>query len=152
MSEQKRAFIICPVRGEGSIYRWKALCIRDVLVTEGWEVYYPPSDTDQDSGELEICEQNYNAMCLADVVIVAWDGKSQGCLFDLGMAFALGKEIETIPGAFPPYNETEKAFENFVYLYIAEQAGEKLDQWAKNKQAEKEYNERNLRHGFQAVL
>lgn len=45
------------------------------------------------------------------MVFVIWDGKSQGCLFDLGMAFAMHKPVGVI--ALPGPTE-EKSFQNMI--------------------------------------
>lgn len=64
------------------------------LGEDGWDVYWPSRDTDQaDAIGLKICDANRNAIESADRVFVIWDGKSTGCLFDLGMAWALRKPI-----------------------------------------------------------
>src|SRR5690348_9799883 len=92
-----KSFLICPVRGidpathEETVRR---------LEGEGYVVHWPPRDTDQiDDTGLRICRDNMAAIAAADVVHVIWDGKSQGCLFDLGVAFALAKRI--IPVTLP---------------------------------------------------
>ena len=55
--------------------------------------YIPGRDTPQTHGE-EILQRNYDAMvrCEGDVYVV-WDGSSLGTVFDMGMAYALGKTI-----------------------------------------------------------
>lgn len=88
-----RMFLICPVRGHDP----KELeSIVDELEKEYW-VYFPPRDTNQiDHTGYRICQDNLRAIKAADVVGIVWDGKSQGVLFDAGMAFALGKKIKVI--------------------------------------------------------
>jgi nucleoside 2-deoxyribosyltransferase len=87
------------------------------LESQGNKVYYPSQDTDQhDFTGLRICEDNRRAMKDADIVYVIWDGKSQGCLFDLGMAFAMKKKIRTITGYFPSMSKG-KSFQNMVYKW-----------------------------------
>ena len=55
--------------------------------------YIPGRDTPQTTGE-EILQANYEAMRdSADTVYVIWDGQSMGTLFDMGMAYAMGKTI-----------------------------------------------------------
>lgn len=77
----------------------------------------PPHDTDQqDDTGLRICRDNLQAIKEADVVHIIWDGKSQGSLFDLGVAFALGKRI--IPLELPPATEG-KSFQNMVRAWAA---------------------------------
>lgn len=50
-------------------------------------------------------------MSKADVVHFVWDGISQGCLFDLGMAFAMQKKIIVI--SVPDLTDG-KSFQNMV--------------------------------------
>lgn len=105
----RRAFLICPVRGHSSK---ETARIVQQLEGEGWQVHWPHRDTDQDDPTgYKICQQNHQAIKDADTVFVIWDGDSQGCLFDLGMAFALGKPIKVL--ALP--NPTEgKSFQNMM--------------------------------------
>ena len=104
-----KTFLICPVRGHDPA---ELQSIVDKLESEGWQVHYPPRDTNQDDPTgYNICEQNFFAIKHADVVHVIWDGKSQGCLFDLGMAFALTKRI--VPISLPDQTEG-KSFQNMV--------------------------------------
>ena len=92
-----KSFLICPVRG---VSQSANLELVEQLEKEGFSVYYPARDTDQDDPTgLEICEANRLAIVEADVVHFSWDGQSQGCLFDLGVAFSLGKNI--IPLSLP---------------------------------------------------
>jgi hypothetical protein len=107
-----KTFLICPVRGKDPA-TYAAIVAR--LETEGWTVHWPPRDTDQnDPVGLDICTRNRSAIAAADVVHVVWDGQSQGCLFDLGMAFALGKRI--VPVELPPAT-TGKSFQNMVRVW-----------------------------------
>jgi nucleoside 2-deoxyribosyltransferase len=72
----------------------KARELADGLRAQGHEVYVPGIQTKQDTDELTICTANREAMSAADEVRVIWDGTSHGVIFDLGMAFALGKPIK----------------------------------------------------------
>jgi len=103
------AFLICPVRGHDPDEL--AELVAD-LESQGYKVHWPPRDTDQDDTTgLRICRDNLAAISKADVVFFYWDGKSQGSLFDLGMAFALDKKV--IPISLPPATEG-KSFQNMV--------------------------------------
>src|SRR5262245_6581602 len=104
-----RTFLICPVRGrDPSVFA--ATVSR--LEADGYAVHWPPRDTNQDDATgLRICRDNAAAIVAADVVHVIWDGESQGCLFDLGVAFALGKRL--IPLHLPPPT-AGKSFQNMV--------------------------------------
>jgi|SRR5580704_8888727 nucleoside 2-deoxyribosyltransferase len=112
------AYLICPVRGKDS----RAYAdVVEKLESEGKTVYWPARDTDQgDITGYRICESNAAAIERADVVYVVWDGKSEGCLFDLGIAFALRKPI--IPIDIPPPTST-KSFQNMI------------SEWARNHSA-----------------
>jgi nucleoside 2-deoxyribosyltransferase len=102
-------YLISPVRGKD------ARAYADVvekLEAEGNTVYWPARDTDQsDVTGYRICENNTAAIQRADVVYVIWDGKSEGCLFDLGVAFALRKRI--VPVDIPAPTPT-KSFQNMI--------------------------------------
>jgi len=104
-----KTFLICPVRG---VDPEKTRHYVERIESEGFDVYWPPRDTNQkDDTGLRICRDNAAAIFSADVVHFVWDGKSQGCLFDLGVAFALGKKI--IPIDMPEKTEG-KSFQNMV--------------------------------------
>lgn len=104
-----KAFLICPVRG-ADLDKSKQYVLD--LEKAGWDVHWPPRDTDQnDDTGLRICQDNLRAIKLADVVFVYWDGKSQGCLFDLGLAFALDKPLVVINA---PVITTGKSFQNMM--------------------------------------
>ncbi|MFA5238345.1 MAG: hypothetical protein WC476_01380 [Phycisphaerae bacterium] len=84
------------------------------LESKGNVVHYPPRDTNQeDITGYNICWDHFEAMESCDEVHVAWDGKSQGCLFDLGMAFALNKKVIVIEGYFPEATEG-KSYQSMV--------------------------------------
>ena len=124
---KKKAFIIHPVRGISEEYAEK---IREQIafLRQEYDIYDPSIDTDQsDPIGLNICKQNRKAIEEADIVIIMWDSKSQGCLFDIGMAFALRKEIRIVDGYFPSlYNQPAgKSFVRMIWAWEAEQnAGE----------------------------
>ena len=104
-----KTFLICPVRGHDLS---ETQSIVDNLESNGWAVHWPPRDTDQnDPIGYQICTANMEAIKAADVLHLVWDGVSQGCLFDLGIAFALGKKV--IPILLPPKTDG-KSFQNMV--------------------------------------
>ncbi len=107
-----KTFLICPVRGHK---KEETIDIVINLEKEGYDVHWPPRDTNQnDNIGLNICNDNLNAIKSSDVVHIVWDGNSQGCLFDLGMAFALGKKV--IPISLPIPTEG-KSFQNMINEY-----------------------------------
>ena len=88
-----KIFVIHPVRNLSPEWRDGLTKYVETLEERGHEVYFPIRDTEQnDRTGLNICCQNRKAIQEADEVHIAWDGKSQGCLFDLGMAFAFEKD------------------------------------------------------------
>lgn len=104
-----KSFLICPVRGVEISHSQRYY---ETLLKEGWDVHWPHIHTDQDDETgLRICADNARAIYAADVVHFIWDGKSQGCLFDLGIAFALNKCV--IPLELPQPTEG-KSFQNMV--------------------------------------
>lgn len=112
-----KTFLICPVRGvspaetEGFVKQLEA---------DGYTVHWPPRDTNQDDATgYRICSDNMAAIAASDVVHVVWDGNSQGCLFDLGVAFALGKRVT--PLRMPPPTEG-KSFQNMVAHWASKAA------------------------------
>lgn len=121
MKYQYKFFLICPVRGISEEYKNG---IEEVVIEheQFGPVYWPYRDTDQKASSLAICEQNLAAMRDSEIVLFAWDGKSQGCLFDLGMAFVLNKCVKPIRGYVPPRSAT-KSFQNFVYELAGWQEG-----------------------------
>ena len=90
------------------------------LEAEDWSVHWPPRDTNQsDPVGLTICAENRAAILAADAVHVVWDGQSQGCLFDLGMAFALGKPVYVIQ---LPALTAGKSFQNMITAWAKKSA------------------------------
>ena len=89
-----KTFLIGPVRGKAGDFLEGQV---KTLVANGFSVYWPARDTDQnDDTGFRICSDNLGAIKSADCVHIYWDGQSQGSLFDLGMAFALGKPVHVV--------------------------------------------------------
>jgi len=112
--------IICPVRNLSA--EWKDGLLRYTLALEreGHTVHLPFRDTEQqDRTGFNICTDHAEKMLAADEVHVAYDGKSEGWLFDLGMAFALGKPIMPITGYFPSPDNRGKSYTNMVWDWNA---------------------------------
>lgn len=109
----KKVFLIRPVMGITPEYADAIQQQREYL-EKSYEVYDPIRDTPQDISSLDICTSNYVAIDRADIVFFIWDGKSKGCLFDLGMAFALNKDIRPVTGYFPNMSKG-KSFANLVH-------------------------------------
>jgi hypothetical protein len=113
---RKKTVLISPIRDLSIVPRMEIYAIADELEAEGWEVYCPLWDTEQceDPDGLWICSDNRAAIRLANAVHVIWDGESQGVLFDLGMAFALGKPLYIIE---IPEKTDGKSFQNMMYKW-----------------------------------
>ena len=109
-----KIFLACPVRNISDEYRESIERLVAQLEAEGHQVHYPLRDTDQQAFELQICSDNRQAIENADVVYVIWDGKSQGVLFDLGMAFALRKPVHAVIG-YMPKATNGKSFQNMIF-------------------------------------
>jgi hypothetical protein len=105
----------------------------------GWDVHWPPRDTNQvDDTGLKICTENWVAIKDAEVVYFVWDGKSQGCLFDLGMAFAMNKMV--IPLELPEPTDG-KSFQNMVTAYKEKMFNEQFGTEALYAEYEAEFTE-----------
>ena len=105
----RKTFLICPVRGHSQS---ETESIVTNLESQGWQVHWPPRDTRQDDPTgLQICVTNREAIASAECVHVVWDGQSRGCLFDLGMAFAMKKPVTVIN--LPPAT-VGKSFQNMI--------------------------------------
>lgn len=110
-----KAFLICPVMGHD---REETAELVEWLEEMGLQVHWPHRDTDQDDPVgLQICEENRAAIEEADIVLMVWNGKSTGCLFDLGMAFGMGKPI--IPLEMPPITD-DRSFQKMAEAYYEE--------------------------------
>jgi nucleoside 2-deoxyribosyltransferase len=113
---KKKSFLISPIRGLNPKKVKVMARIARHLEKKGWKVHWPYRDTNQIdvTGGLRICQDNLKAITEADAVHVVWDGQSKGCLFDVGMAFCLGKQI--IPLVLPSLTN-EKSFQNIIWRY-----------------------------------
>lgn len=112
-----KIFLICPVRMVSETEREKIKKYVASLEESGYLVHWPERDTDQnDDIGLCICLDNRAAIAGADEIHVWWNDKSQGSLFDFGMAFALEKKIVLAnPGDVLP--TTHKSFNNVLISY-----------------------------------
>ncbi len=85
------AFLISPVRKitkkeQKAIKKW----VDDMEKNARVKIHWPQRDTNQnDPIGIRICEDNARAIFLNPTTFVWWNKKSQGSLFDLGMAFML---------------------------------------------------------------
>ena len=105
-----KIFLICPVRNADQTI---PKLIVEALEAIGHTVYYPARDTNQDDDTgFNICASNRSAMRRADEVHVFWDGESQGCLFDMGMAFAMNKVVKIVRA---PARTEGKSFQNMLF-------------------------------------
>ena len=89
-----KIYVICPVRAVDETQKKICDLYVEGLEDKGHEVFYPHREVNQaDPTGFQIICQEYEAMKDCDAVHVIWDVNSYGSHFDLGMAFALGKEI-----------------------------------------------------------
>jgi hypothetical protein len=97
MSEQRKVFMICPVRSASPKEVELLSNHKKWLKSRGYKVRYPLEDTDQiDPIGFYICAQNRWAILHSDEIHVYFDSKSAGSAFDLGMSFYAGKPISII--------------------------------------------------------
>ncbi|MFW6219933.1 MAG: nucleoside 2-deoxyribosyltransferase [bacterium] len=101
-----KIYIICPVRKQTE----KQTKFIEKYVNEfeknGHSVFYPKRDAPQECETgYRIIESELNAIKEADSIHVFWDVESKGSHFDLGMAYALNKDI------------------NFIYLFQSDSKG-----------------------------
>ena len=113
-------FAIRPIKGISEDYAEAIKQQIEFYRKQGHEVYDPIEDTNQsDSSGLNICKDNRKAIEKSDRVLFIWDGKSKGCLFDLGMAFALYKQVEVVTG-YVPQTTFNKSFQNMAFAWEEE--------------------------------
>ena len=118
-----RIFLICPVRYANeeqtrAITEW----VRQKECLEGETVHWPARDTLQTQTAFKICEENRFAMEHSDEVHVWYDPTSQGSVFDIGMAFVMGKPVFLVnPEAVQP---TESKSYNNLVIALDEKARE----------------------------
>jgi hypothetical protein len=87
----KDIFLICSVRNASEETLARQSDYVKSLEDSGHTVHYPPRDTNQKQRGLEICDENLRAMLNAQEIHVFYSPDSQGCHFDMGMAFVLSK-------------------------------------------------------------
>lgn len=99
-----RIFIICPVRLADEKTRKKLEEYTKKLESDGHKVHLPHRDTNQNTTEYNICNENMTAIKYADEVHIFYMKESTGIHFDMGVTFALNKKIvvvqngEIVPG------------------------------------------------------
>lgn len=122
-------YVITPVRNVGIEFKEAVNELVAKAETDGHKVHYPPRDTFQiDETGLDICDANLKAIQEADAVVITWDGKSTGSLFDLGMAFALDKPVIPMRDLMPAHTEG-KSFQNMIAA-LADRQFEEAEQAA----------------------
>ena len=109
-----KIFMISPVRNIDISFLHGVGDEVQALEAQGHHVYWPLRDTPQERSETDICLRNSCEMSGSDAVYVCWDGESQGCLFDLGMAYAWGKKIVPVVGMVPRMT-AGKSFANLIH-------------------------------------
>lgn len=110
-------FVICSVRDADEKTRKELEDYKKSLEDSGHNVHLPHLDTRQNVSGFKVCEQNYKAIKWADRVDIFYNSYSKGTHFDLGMAFALNKEIHIVK------NEEYGPGKSF---------GRMIDEWVEN--------------------
>ena len=108
-------YLVCPVRVATEIQKSFLMGYVNGLESQGYKVYYPARDTDQndDTGS-RICNDNKNAILNSKEIHILWDEKSIGSIFDLGIAFAYEMPLKIIN--IEDVNLTnKKSFTNMIY-------------------------------------
>ncbi len=110
-----KAYLIHPVTGHklneiNPIVRAIEAC--------GIDLYVPMRDTRQDSSILDICWLNRRAIEEAEVCFIVWDGESYGCMFDLGIAYALKKRVVMVSS--PDSRKGSQSWAEFVKRYCVD--------------------------------
>lgn len=107
-------FLICPVRKATEKQKLDMRNYIYKLKSSGKKVYYPATNTDQnDKIGFRICSDNREAIMESEEIHIYWDKDSQGSLFDLGMAFALGKKLVLVNNNDVEITPT-KSFSNMI--------------------------------------
>jgi hypothetical protein len=114
VNQELKVYIICPVRKATATQALYVSTYVESLERNGHKAHLPPRDVDQsnDDGGVRICRQHLQAMAECDEVHVFWTG-SEGCHFDLGMAFMLN------------HLRQEKGRDPIRFRYIANVDGDK---------------------------
>ena len=98
--EKKRIHIICPVKNVTEEQQKEIDDYCKQLEDEGYEVHNPVYAVEQEdpTGGLNICLGHYRSMVDPKTarIDIFWDDDSKGSHFDLGMVFALGKEVKLV--------------------------------------------------------
>lgn len=115
IKERKRIFLICSVRDATDEEKKVQQEYVQKLEDTGHKVYWPPRDTNQDDPiGLRICQDNRKVIYFADEVHILWSEKSQGSLFDFGMAFAMAKKIVLANVDVVKPTDGKKSFNNVL--------------------------------------
>ena len=108
----KHVFVICSVRGVTDEYKKKLEDYVSNLESYGDVVHLPHRNTNQNTTGLNICVQNREAIKHANEVHIYYNSKSQSTHFDMGLAFALNKNILIIENEA---YDTNKSFSRMLY-------------------------------------
>ena len=94
---ENSVYMICPVRQATDPMVQVLRNRKSRWAEKGIAAHYPGDDTNQidSEGGINICRENGMAILHSNGIDVLWGG-STGSLFDLGIAFALGKDIVSL--------------------------------------------------------
>lgn len=115
-----KIFLISPVRNITKKERIEIGEYVAKLERDGHIVHWPIRDTDQDDEiGLRILKDNYSAMEQADEIHIWWNNKSQGSVFDFGMAFVLYEMFDrkiVLANYRSVIRTSHKSFENVLLV------------------------------------
>ena len=98
-----KIYLVCSVRNCTVEQQMEADTYVATMESNGHQVHYPPRDVNQNdpTGGIQICKAHRAAIEACDEVHILWDGNSKGSHFDLGMAWALRKQVKLVNKNFP---------------------------------------------------
>lgn len=111
---QRKVYLICPVQRatQGEVSKLEVYVKR--LEFEGILVHWPQRDTDQTPKDTApVMDQNRRAIEWANEVHIFYSPTSRGSIFDLGIAYALGKPIK-IANPEEVQRTEKRSIENFI--------------------------------------
>jgi hypothetical protein len=112
-------YLICPVRNATPEQKIKMQDYIGEKEELGMKIYYPPRDNpyeEVDKIGWDICTENKEANQNSEEVHIFFDPTSTGTLFDLGIAFALGKKL-TIVNKDEVDLSNKKSFTNMISFW-----------------------------------
>ena len=132
-AQSNKLFLICPVSDASEETNERISNYKSIMASYGYDVHAPFFDTNQKDmfAGYAICRQNAEAIGKSKEVEILYDQKSNGSVFDLGVAYALHKPIRVLNDKSIqftddvidliiqqwPFNENKKSLKN-VYFRV----------------------------------